>query len=55
MTRAGWRWGVPLQRLLGQEAPLGSPIAGLEAWRGLPQWEDEALPGKPGLAAGESG
>ncbi len=30
--------------------PHGSPIAGLEAWRGLPQWEDEALPGTPGSA-----
>ena len=25
-----------------------SPIAGLEAWRGLPQWEDDAAPDKPG-------
>ena len=32
--------------------PHGSPIAGLEAWRGLPQWEDEAPPGTAGLAAG---
>jgi ATP-dependent DNA helicase DinG len=48
MARAGWRWGVPLQKALGQEPVLGSPIAGLEAWRGLPQWEDEALAGQPG-------
>ncbi len=47
MTRAGWRWGPLLQRSLG-ETPHGSPIAGLEAWRGLPQWEDEALVGTPG-------
>ena len=47
LTRAGWRWGPLLERALG-EVPHGSPIAGLEAWRGLPQWEDEALPGTPG-------
>ena len=32
------------------EAPHGSPIAGLEAWRGLPQWEDEAPLGTAGIA-----
>jgi len=47
LTRAGWRWGPLLERALG-EVPHGSPIAGLEAWRGLPQWEDEAPPGTPG-------
>ena len=47
LTRAGWRWGPLLERALG-EVPHGSPIAGLEAWRGRPQWEDEALPGTPG-------
>src|SRR6201996_5478003 len=47
LARAGWRWGPLLERALG-EVPHGSPIAGLEAWRGLPQWEDEALPGTPG-------
>jgi ATP-dependent DNA helicase DinG len=46
MTRAGWRWGPLLGAMLG--APQGSPIAGLEAWRGLPVWEDEAPVGKPG-------
>src|ERR1017187_4313151 len=48
LTRAGWRWGPLLQKAFGEEAPHGSPIAGLEAWRGLPQWDDEAPVGTPG-------
>jgi ATP-dependent DNA helicase DinG len=47
MARAGWRWAPLLKELVG-EAPHGSPIAGLEAWRTLPQWEDEAPVGQPG-------
>ena len=47
LARAGWRWAPLLKSIVG-EVPQGSPIAGLEAWRGLPQWEDEALPGQPG-------
>ena len=48
MARGGWRWGPLLQKMLGEEPPHGSPIAGLETWRGLPQWEDEAPVGTPG-------
>ncbi len=47
MDRAGWRWAPLLKQHVG-EAPHGSPIAGLEAWRTLPQWEDEAPVGQPG-------
>ena len=47
LDRAGWRWAPLLKAIVG-DVPHGSPIAGLEAWRGLPQWEDEALPGQPG-------
>ncbi len=47
LDRAGWRWAPLLKTLVG-EVPHGSPIAGLEAWRGLPQWEDEAPLGQPG-------
>jgi ATP-dependent DNA helicase DinG len=47
LGRAGWRWAPLLKELVG-EAPHGSPIAGLEAWRTLPQWEDEAPVGQPG-------
>ncbi|MBN9588901.1 MAG: hypothetical protein BGN85_14220 [Alphaproteobacteria bacterium 64-11] len=47
LERAGWRWAPLLKKCAG-EAPHGSPIAGLEAWRGLAAWEDAPLPGKPG-------
>ena len=47
LERSGWRWAPLLKDVVG-EAPHGSPIAGLEAWRGLPQWEDEAAVGQPG-------
>jgi ATP-dependent DNA helicase DinG len=46
LARAGWRWAKPLRR--EEQALQGSPIAGLEAWRGLTPWEDEAPPGLPG-------
>ena len=48
LARGGWRWGPLLQQALAVETPHGSPIAGMEAWRGLPQWEDEAPVGAPG-------
>jgi len=47
LGRAGWRWAPLLRDIVG-EVPHGSPIAGLEAWRGLPQWEDQAPVGDPG-------
>lgn len=47
LGRAGWRWAPLLKDMTGAVAQ-GSPIAGLEAWRGLPQWEDEAPVGQPG-------
>ncbi len=50
LERAGWRWAPLLKEIVGA-APHGSPIAGLEAWRGLTQWEDEAPLGQPGSHA----
>jgi ATP-dependent DNA helicase DinG len=47
MDRAGWRWAPLLKAIVGT-VPHGSPIAGLEVWRGLAQWEDEAPVGEPG-------
>ena len=47
MGRAGWRWAPLLQEVMG-ETPHGSPLAGMEAWRTLPQWEDEVPVGTPG-------
>ena len=48
LERMGWRWARPILDVLGHEDAKGSPIAGMEAWRGLPEWEDGAAPGKPG-------
>jgi len=48
LTRAGWRWGPLLKDATQEETLQGSPLAGLEAWRGLPQWEDQAPVGVPG-------
>ena len=56
MGRSGWRWAPLLQSILGETAH-GSPLAGMEAWRALPQWEDEApvgAPGSQGVEAGEA-
>jgi ATP-dependent DNA helicase DinG len=52
LERAGWRWAPLLKKVVG-EVPHGSPIAGLEAWRGLAPWEDEAPPGQAGSQAVE--
>lgn len=54
LERSGWRWAPLLKRLTG-EVPHGSPIAGLEAWRGLPVWEDAAPVGQPGSQPVEPG
>jgi ATP-dependent DNA helicase DinG len=48
LTRAGWRWGSLIHDAIGQPESQLSPIAGLDAWRSLPQWEDEAPPASPG-------
>jgi ATP-dependent DNA helicase DinG len=48
LTRAGWRWGPAILSVLGEPEKMTSPLAGFDAWRGLPEWEDSALPGKPG-------
>src|ERR1700722_19363785 len=48
LKRAGWRWAPLLEAADTEQTLQGSPIAGLEAWRGLPVWEDEAPVGTPG-------
>jgi ATP-dependent DNA helicase DinG len=48
LARAGWRWGAAALAAIGEPEKSQSPIAGYETWRGLPQWEDEAPPAKPG-------
>jgi len=47
MARGGWRWGPAIVASVGDVEKLPSPIAGLDVWRALPQWEDEAPPAKP--------
>ena len=34
--------------MLGEPDSKQSPLAGFETWRGLPQWEDDQAPDKPG-------
>src|SRR6185437_9211792 len=48
LERAGWRWARPVLDVLGEPDAKASAIAGMETWRGLPQWEDSAAPDKPG-------
>lgn len=48
LARGGWRWGAAVLAAIGEPEKSQSPIAGFETWRGLPQWEDEAPPAKPG-------
>ena len=48
LSRAGWRWGPSVLAALGEPEGKLSPIAGLDVWRGVRQWEDEAAPPKPG-------
>ncbi len=47
LARAGWRWGAAVGEIVGSPEKIASPIAGLDVWRGLPEWEDEAPPAKP--------
>ena len=50
MTRGGWSWGAAVLAALGQDEDdiSGSPGAGLDAWRRLPEWQDRAPPPPPG-------
>jgi ATP-dependent DNA helicase DinG len=48
LTRAGWRWAPLIIARIGDTDAPNSPIAGLDVWRALPRWEDEAPPAKPG-------
>ncbi|MBS0273230.1 MAG: ATP-dependent DNA helicase [Proteobacteria bacterium] len=48
LEKSGWRWASYVLENVGKPETALSPIAGFDAWRGLPQWEDEAAPDKPG-------
>ncbi|HWA89322.1 MAG TPA: ATP-dependent DNA helicase [Rhizomicrobium sp.] len=44
LGRSGWRWSA----LMPKRDEKLSPIAGLDTWRGLPGWDDDPYPDKPG-------
>jgi ATP-dependent DNA helicase DinG len=48
LGRSGWRWSALILARIGASEEKLSPIAGFEAWRGLPSWEDDPYPDKPG-------
>lgn len=43
-----WRWAPMVLTTLGEPEKKQSTLAGFEVWKALEEWEDEALPGKPG-------
>jgi ATP-dependent DNA helicase DinG len=49
LARAGWPWGALAVAAL-RSGPLRSSFrgSGLDVWRNIPEWEDEAPPGEPG-------
>ncbi|HWA31757.1 MAG TPA: ATP-dependent DNA helicase [Rhizomicrobium sp.] len=48
LEKAGWCWAPLVLDAVGKPETALSPIAGFDSWRGLPQWEDEPAPDKPG-------
>ncbi|HEY5047822.1 MAG TPA: ATP-dependent DNA helicase [Rhizomicrobium sp.] len=48
LLRSGWRWAPTITARIGEPDAANSPIAGLDVWRTLIEWEDEAPPTKPG-------
>ena len=55
LEKSGWRWASYVLDSVGKPETALSPIAGFDSWRGLPQWEDEAAPDKPGSLPVEAG
>jgi ATP-dependent DNA helicase DinG len=50
MARAGWAWGPPLLRIVGE--PEGrARLGGLDVWARLPEWSEAAPPPPPGQAS----
>jgi ATP-dependent DNA helicase DinG len=48
LRRAGWKWAGAILDVLGEADAKAHPIAGFDSWRGLPSWEDDQAPDKPG-------
>src|ERR1041385_8063035 len=51
MLKASWRWAPLVLDAIGEAQRALPPLAGVDVWRGLPKWEDEAPPDKPGSQA----
>lgn len=47
MVKAGWRWGPAVLAVLGEPERMAGPLSGVDAWRTLPEWEDEPPPARP--------
>jgi ATP-dependent DNA helicase DinG len=48
MAKAGWRWGPSVLAILGEAERMTGPLAGVDSWKGLPEWEDTPPPPRPG-------
>jgi ATP-dependent DNA helicase DinG len=48
MVKAGWRWGPSVLAVLGEPERMAGLLAGIDAWRSLPEWEDEPPPARSG-------
>ncbi|HTO41059.1 MAG TPA: ATP-dependent DNA helicase [Rhizomicrobium sp.] len=48
LSRGGWKWGPLVEAAVGPPQRQGGPLAGYDAWRTLPEWEDDSAPDKPG-------
>ena len=55
MHKAGWRWAASVLAILGEPERLNGPLAGVDSWRGLPEWEDEPPPARPASHAVDPG
>src|SRR5204863_328026 len=47
MNKAGLRWGPSVLAVLGEPERLAGPLAGLDSWRRLAEWEEQAPPALP--------
>ncbi len=57
MLRCGWRWAPAVLAVLGQPDRQAGPMAALEVWQSLPEWEDApppALQGQEPVAGAEA-
>jgi ATP-dependent DNA helicase DinG len=51
MAQGGWSWGPMVLAALGEEsetAGLRAAVTGLDVWKDLPEWQEEAPPPPPG-------